>query len=281
MDKHAGRVIKYYNKVQKSYDRRWMNEENLAMHMGFWDSTTKSLHDALINENKYLANELNPNKEDLILDAGCGVGGTAIWLAENFGAEVKGITIVNKQVKRSLENAAKRNVQDLVSFENQNYCHTKYLDEQFTKIYFMESLCHSDDKKGALREAYRLLKPNGICVIIDAHLIKDKLTEHDRSLLQDWYQGWACAYLANVEDLRKDAKAIGFKEINFLDVTAQIMPSSKALLAYCKNHYKVKKWARLFKTVSKERFGNTKASISQFYLFQDQVVGYHILTLRK
>jgi hypothetical protein len=37
----------------------WMNKNNLALHMGFWEKDTKNLNDALMNENKYVAEKLS------------------------------------------------------------------------------------------------------------------------------------------------------------------------------------------------------------------------------
>ena len=38
---------------------------------------------------------------DLVLDAGCGLGGSAIWLARSRGARVVGINIVTDHVQRA------------------------------------------------------------------------------------------------------------------------------------------------------------------------------------
>jgi tocopherol O-methyltransferase len=37
--------------------------------------------------NQVLANKAKIRKTDLILDAGCGVGGSSIWLVRNIGAK--------------------------------------------------------------------------------------------------------------------------------------------------------------------------------------------------
>lgn len=274
-------VIKYYNAVQNSYNKNWMNDQNLAMHLGFWDEHSKNLHDALINENKCVARELRVNNKDIVLDAGCGVGGTAIWIAENFGCKVTGISVVDKQVNLARKHAQRRNIDDLVSFETRSFAETGYPDQSFSKIYFVESISHAENKSGVLQEVYRLLKPNGICVITDAFVEKDPLTDTDNELLNDWYEGWACAYLANIDEFRQDARKKGFEELDFTNTTEKIMPSSKILLKHCQKHYTLKKLLRNLRLMSKEHFGNTQASISQYYLFRDDILGHFLLTLKK
>lgn len=82
------KVGKHYDRNQIFYNLFWLNKKNLGMHYGFWEKGTKTLHQAILNENKAVAQALKIKKSDIVLDAGCGVGGTAIWLANNYGIKI-------------------------------------------------------------------------------------------------------------------------------------------------------------------------------------------------
>ncbi len=151
MDSQTEKVRAYYNTVQKTYDNYWMNKENLAMHLGFWDKDTKGVHEALINENQYVANSLNITKNDIVLDAGCGVGGTAIWVAEKYGVKVIGVNIVEKQIEAAKKYAKERKIDHLVNFELKDYADTGFPNESFTKVYNIESFCKSTQKENVLK----------------------------------------------------------------------------------------------------------------------------------
>jgi cyclopropane fatty-acyl-phospholipid synthase-like methyltransferase len=75
-----------------------MNPDNLAIHYGYFDEGVDSHEKSLVRMNQVLANIAKITKTDLILDAGCGVGGSSIWLARNIGSKAIGITLVEKQL---------------------------------------------------------------------------------------------------------------------------------------------------------------------------------------
>jgi methylase of polypeptide subunit release factors len=52
--------------------------------------------------------------QDRILDAGCGIGGSSIWMAKNFKNQAIGITISPKQVAYAKKQAKRKNVADWV-----------------------------------------------------------------------------------------------------------------------------------------------------------------------
>ena len=86
-------VIQYFDKTFPIYKKYWYrNSESYALHYGFWEKDTKTFNESLINTNKFLANKLNIKSTDTVLDAGCGVAGSSIWIAKNFQAKVIGIT---------------------------------------------------------------------------------------------------------------------------------------------------------------------------------------------
>lgn len=278
---HQEQVKKYYNQVQKSYNRNWMNEENLAMHLGFWYPKTESLHQALINENQAVADALSIRDSDFILDAGCGVGGTAIWLAEKYRVKVAGVNIVEKQIAMAKDNAKKRCVDKLTSFSVNDYACIDFADETFTKAYAIESICHAKEKKSVLKEIYRVLKPGAKLVIVDAFLKKTGIPADEKVHLNDWYEGWACPDLAVLDNFIEDLEEIGFSIMNQEDATEEIMPSSKILFHHCRRFYRIKTLFAGLGLISKEDFYNTKASVGQYFLYENKVLSHVLISAQK
>ena len=97
-------IIEYYEKCQIDYELVWHLNSQMCMHYGFWTPETKNLRQALNQMNRELIQQVAITKNDYILDAGCGVGGSSIYLAKNLGAQVKGITLTPHQVDKSYEN---------------------------------------------------------------------------------------------------------------------------------------------------------------------------------
>jgi cyclopropane fatty-acyl-phospholipid synthase-like methyltransferase len=73
------------------------------LHYGFWYEDTKSLAEAILNTNNFVIEALAIESNDTILDAGCGVGGTSMHVAETTGATVEGITLSDVQLNISEE----------------------------------------------------------------------------------------------------------------------------------------------------------------------------------
>ncbi|MFH1447495.1 MAG: methyltransferase domain-containing protein [Candidatus Micrarchaeota archaeon] len=221
----------YYDDAQILYNLFWSDK---ALHYGFWNKDTKRLSDAIKNTDVFVSELLNLQKNDRVLDVGCGVGGTSLFIAEKFGAEVVGINLSRTQLKQAREKAKGLKLENLVSFEIMDFNKTKFRDGTFTKIFGIESVCHANNKLHFLKETYRLLKPGGRIVVADGFLKKRKLTQEEEDIYNKCLRGWKVLNLSHKAEFLKDLREAGFKKIKFYDKTDEIIPSSRrmALLGY-------------------------------------------------
>src|SRR5262245_39591299 len=90
-------VVRYYDGTWFDYRWLWLNSENNAIHFGYHDGRRRSHADSLLNTNRVLADIAPVGPGDRVLDAGCGIGGSSMWLAQQRGATVVGITPVRTQ----------------------------------------------------------------------------------------------------------------------------------------------------------------------------------------
>ena len=139
-------IINYYDHCQVDYELVWHLKTKMCMHYGYWDDTTSTLREALVNMNKRVAAFAQVQKGDYVLDAGCGVGGSSIFLAKTLNCITKGITLSEKQVNTCRDNAAKHNVTHQCTFEVQNYLATDFADNTFDIVWAIESVCYAFDK---------------------------------------------------------------------------------------------------------------------------------------
>lgn len=272
-------VGEHYNRVQKFYDLFWMNKKNLGMHYGFWDENTKNLHEAILNENKFVAEQLKINPSDIILDAGCGVGGTTLWLAENYKVKVIGITISQKQLDLAKKYTQKRKLGHLTEFKLMNFCQTNFPNNFFTKILAIESVCHTKEKEKFIKESFRILKPGGLLVVAD-FFRKENLNKQEQNLLDQWCYGWEMPNLAILSKFAEDLSLTGFKNIQCIDKTKEIEPSSKRMyMVMGIGMHVILKFLELIKIRSS--YGGTKATQSQYHLFKNQAVTYNVFIAEK
>lgn len=215
-------IIELYEHTQNYYSK-----ESMSMHCGIWDEDTKTLHEANLNTNRIISETLNISAKDKVLDAGCGVGGTSIFIAQRYGANVIGITLLKKQVE--LANAYKDNfnLNDLVSFEQADYTNTHFQDNTFDKILSIECVCHALHKRDYLEETYRILKTGGKIAILDAYLIRNELEPKEVKIYNRFKKGFVLDNLATVKSFQDDMQDVGFKNIKFLDMTSKVRKSTK------------------------------------------------------
>jgi tocopherol O-methyltransferase len=222
-------VASYYNETWFDYRVLWMTFRNPAIHFGYWDEGTRTHGQSLDNMDRVMADVARVSPGDHVLDAGCGVGGGAFWLAQKRNARVHGITIVGKQASLGRRFATSRRLANRVSFSCQDFCRTAFMDEAFDVVWARESVCHAEDKRAFLQEAYRLLRPGGRLVMAEYARAGRPLTAEAERLLHTWLRPWAVPDLATLGELTRSAGDAGFEEIEVRDVTTAVEPSLRRL----------------------------------------------------
>ncbi len=162
-----------------------------AIHLGFWDVGTRNHREAAVNANRVLASKVGLRPGERVLDAGCGAGGSAVWLARELGARVVGVNLSPSQIHRARRLAHSQGVSDRVSFGRQDFAATTFPNEGFDVVWAQESVCHVEDKEPFLREASRLLKPGGRVVVADRFRCARPFGAEEEALLGHWLSGWA------------------------------------------------------------------------------------------
>ncbi len=257
-------IVDYYEYHQKFYNIFWTGKDNLAIHCGFWDKDTRNLNEALINTNRFLADKARVKSSDVILDAGCGVGGSAIWLAKEYETKVVGITISKTQVAQARKNAKENKVDHLVKFYERDFIKTGFKDKSFDVIWAIESVCHAEDKREFLKETHRLLKKRGRLVIADAFQKKTSPTLEEQKIIRTFMRGLAVPNITTAEEFGGYLKDLDFRNIKFFDKTREVIPSSKRLYIMCCFVYPLALILAKFKIINEMLKDNIAAGIVQY-----------------
>jgi cyclopropane fatty-acyl-phospholipid synthase-like methyltransferase len=219
-------IADYYDQTEIHYRRGWNLSKSLALHYGYWDKNTKHLLDALRRMNERMAELANIKKGDYVLDAGCGVGGSAIYLAQHIGCSVKGITLSKKQAESATANAVRFKVSALTSFEEKDYNHTDYASETFDVIWALESSGTATDKTRFINEAYRMTKKGGRIVIGDVYRGKNEMSKSENLMLLKVLNGWAMSDVTTPEKFKEMLKQGGFSHVQLHCITPNIHKSA-------------------------------------------------------
>jgi cyclopropane fatty-acyl-phospholipid synthase-like methyltransferase len=162
-------VIRYYEETDWDHRYVWHRGPYQAAHFGIYDETARNHKAALINTNEVMARIAGITPGMQILDAGCGWGGSALWLAKEKKVKVIGVNITGYQINECKDKAKRLGLQKECTFIESDYCDTPFADEQFDVVWSCESLCHAANKKDFYLEASRILKPGGRLILADYH----------------------------------------------------------------------------------------------------------------
>ena len=276
MDKQA--IATWYDESSPLYRYFWyLNSDSFALHYGFWDKKTKHIGDALQNTNKVMAEQVNITPNDRVLDAGCGIGGSVLWLAKNKKAEVVGISISAKQIEKAKTLAKQAKVDHLVSFSVIDYLHTGFPNESFDVVWAIESVCHAKKKEDFLDEAYRVLKKGGRIIIADGFIKREPKTEREKQLVTDFYKGMLLPNLYTFDQFEDAMKKTGFKHVAVFDKTHEVLPSVKRFYLICRFMYPLIVIAAVLHIVPYIFIAGCKAGVVQYEAVQAGVGGYGIV----
>jgi len=220
----------YYKDCHNAYRDAWGLDQNMQLNLGLWYKDTKNLSEALFNLNVEMGQLAEIDNTKVVLDAGCGVGGTAIHLAKNYGCKVIGITLSENQCRLANENATIENVSHLVEFQVMDYMQTSFENQSFDVIIGMESIVYAQPKKAFIEEAFRLLKDGGKLVLAENLQAKEKLSTNEHiSLYTNSFNGCKVESLDTENNYINNLNTSGFIHIKCIDKTKEITPSIKRL----------------------------------------------------
>lgn len=157
-EKMTQQIADFWDQTSEGWQTVW----GTHIHHGYYENNQplnpKEAQEKLIEK---LANLVEIAPQDKILDVGCGMGGSSIYLAKNYDALVTGITLSSKQIEIATRNAEKNNIKN-VSFKIEDALLLKdFEDNSFDIVWSLESCEQFFDKNMFIKQAYRVLKPGG------------------------------------------------------------------------------------------------------------------------
>jgi ubiquinone/menaquinone biosynthesis C-methylase UbiE len=147
--------------------------EKIRLHLG------DSWHPGGLEVTRHLAEKLAIGEGEHVLDLGCGVGTTSIFLARKFGAQIIGVDLSSQNATRARISAGATS--DFVEFEVAHGGMLGFRDRAFDAIVSECVLSTFHKKEALLKEVFRVLKPGGRIGLSDV-VVEGELPAELRSL---------------------------------------------------------------------------------------------------
>jgi len=223
------RVADYYDRNTGRFLRFGGGRNAATIHRRLWAPGVTTSDQALRQIHRLLAEWLRPAFESaggdrLILDLGCGVGGTALDLAARLEANVIGLTLSPLQARQASARAGVAQIESTCRFAVADFHHLP-LRCRASAAYAIESFAHAVDPQRFFAEARSCLAPGGRLIVVD-----DFLAEVSNPSARAWpwdrarwtgrfAEGWRLGRWMTARQAAELASAAGFELLSSEDLT--------------------------------------------------------------
>ncbi len=222
-----------YEQIGQFYDASsglWESIWGEHMHHGYYGPTgtlKKERRQAQIDLIEELLQWANVTHVEHVLDVGCGIGGSTLYLADKFHSRGTGITLSPVQANRAQERAAAAGLSDRLHFQVANALEMPFADNSFDFVWSLESGEHMPEKAKFLAECYRVLKPGGTFLFVTwCHRPTDDrpLTADEQKHLDDIYRVYCLPYVISLPEYAAIAQQVGFQHLRTADWSEAVAP---------------------------------------------------------
>lgn len=156
----------------------------------------------------------------IILDAGCGRGGTVFELVERFGATVHGVTISSYQKNFATKLAEEKRLSDRAIFYEMDYFQLAFPSEMFDHVITSESTQYAVNLTDLFRNLARVLKPKARYTIATWCLRSDV----SQSRYADKINAHYGTIIHRLAEYLNSLNETGFENVIKADVTEMALP---------------------------------------------------------
>ena len=221
---HTDRVRRYYDATSASFER--LGQGGSAIHRAVWGPGVSSRETAHHHVDELVLAAVPPGVErPAILDLGCGLGASLLYLAGRADVRGEGVTISPLQAARAAALIAQAEAGERVRCREGNYLSLPDDLAGWADLTFsIEAFVHSPDPDRYLHEAARSLRPGGRLVICDDFLTAADPPAEPRAArwLHEFRTGWHIGSLLTVDQVRDLATGHGLVLARDLDLTAAL-----------------------------------------------------------
>jgi ubiquinone/menaquinone biosynthesis C-methylase UbiE len=159
-----------------------------------------------------LASHLPATDGVRLLDVGCGRGGPAIYLGDQFGFRVTGLDLVPYNIERATENARRKHV--YTEFVVGDATQLPFRSDAFTACTAIDALVYLPNRNSVFTAVADVLEPEGVFVFSDL-VVQSDVTETERGFVDSFANAWDMPsigmvkqYTAGLEDASLELETV-------------------------------------------------------------------------
>lgn len=185
-------IRQHYDQCSQWYARLWGEH----IHHGLWQDS-ESPEEAQVRLIARLAEAAAIPERAAVLDAGCGLGGSALWLAEQRHCQVTAVTISPVQARHVARKARRTGLGDRVEALQADLETVDFPRDRFDVVWSIECTEHLYDKAQFLAKASAWLRPGGRIALCAWTAAEGATAAQWSSYLEPVCRGFLCPSLAS------------------------------------------------------------------------------------
>ena len=166
-----------------------------AFHIGGRQATAAFMEQLALSETHHL------------LDIGCGLGGTARYVAATYGSRVTGIDVTEAFVETGNELCRWLGLDNRIDLLRGSVLAMPFRDETFDGGYLLHVGMNIDDKAALCQEIHRVLRPGALLGIYDIVKTGDSTLAYP----VPWASNAAISHLASADEYKAALENAGFR----------------------------------------------------------------------
>jgi SAM-dependent methyltransferase len=217
-DGHTDLVRRYYENNTAAFEQ--LGQAGGSIHRAIWGPGVASRVEAFHYVDELIRRELPAGvARPRVVDLGCGLGASLLYLAGRTGVIGEGITISPLQAELATRRIAAAGVADRVRCREGDFLAVPDdLAGSADLAFSIEAFVHSPDAGGYFREAARTLRPGGTLIVCDDFRTGDPAARAARRL-DEFRTGWRIGSLLTVAEVRAAAEPYGLVLTGDRDLT--------------------------------------------------------------
>ena len=150
-----------------------------------------------------------------VLDVGCGIGGTARYLASNFDCRVTGIDLIPTYISLAEKLSQMVGLSKETSFYEASALDLPFSDKEYDVIWMEHVQMNIPSKNQLTSELARVLRQDGMVVFHEIFSVSGD----DPHFPVPWADGPSGSFLVSKEDFRNNLEEAGLEIVQWKDVT--------------------------------------------------------------
>jgi SAM-dependent methyltransferase len=198
----------------------------LAWHMPLWSPFATTVEEALLRPNRLLLTERRPRPGAVVLDAGCGMGGLLLFLAERVDARLLGLSNNVLHLRLAERIARARNLRSAPGFVCGDLSQLPLGAESLDIVVNHEAFCHVADAGAYASTISRILRAGGSWLVLDGFRARPERGGELEPWMRALTLGWRIEPLRTSRTLIGIAERAGLACVRCADYTEELRPAA-------------------------------------------------------